>query len=175
MRLTSAVDSSKVVLLCFVEIAKSLGNGDLCFEFHQRTLRHREKMQKSRVELRPCPSAMLDGTETAARRIWLVKAYISVLGKSLWLGTLLPREQSPFARQSILDSVAPTLLLRQQPSYFFLIFSRSLGSSIHSSLKPQSQHKYRVIMMELRIVSPTVIMLPAPSNPTLPGIDNNIA
>ncbi|MCO5295686.1 MAG: hypothetical protein M9921_02410 [Fimbriimonadaceae bacterium] len=32
---------------------------------------------------RPFPSAMFDGTDTAARRIWLVKPKTSVRGRSL--------------------------------------------------------------------------------------------
>jgi hypothetical protein len=38
-------------------------------------------LRYSLVDVRPWPSAMFDGTETAARRIWLVKPYFSSRGQ----------------------------------------------------------------------------------------------
>ena len=46
--------------------------------------------------------------------------------------------------------------------YFFFNFAISSLDSIHSSLKPHEAQRYRVTLMELKIIPPVEILFPAP-------------
>jgi hypothetical protein len=54
-------------------MAQILGNLQLRFNLQQRTACMGQKLGEFPFELRPQPSAILLGTDTAARRTWFVK------------------------------------------------------------------------------------------------------
>src|SRR5579864_176087 len=54
---------------------------DLRFQFEERAFRDAQESQDSLSDARPFPSAMLLTADTAARRTWLVRPYISSRGK----------------------------------------------------------------------------------------------
>jgi hypothetical protein len=64
-----------------LEVGEILGQENLIFEFRARPEAIRRNLAVSALRLRPTPSAMLQATETAARRIWLTRPYLSLSGK----------------------------------------------------------------------------------------------
>ena len=62
-------------------MAKVNGQGELCLKFGQRAFCLRNELNKLARAATACPSAMFDGMDTAARRIWLVSPNFSSDGK----------------------------------------------------------------------------------------------